>query len=124
MNSFKQLSPLLLFFVLLSSCSSSLPTLEGVDLELWKGDKNGCNGDRRKMIAAITHEKEKLKVLSEMDIIKLLGRPDENDLLQRSQKFYVYYLEPGPLCDQPSVEPKQLILRMNAMSLTKEVQIK
>lgn len=124
MNSFKQLSPLLLFFVLLSSCSSSLPTLEGVDLELWKGDKNGCNGDRSKMIAAITHEKEKLKVLSEMDIIKLLGRPDENDLLQRSQKFYVYYLEPGPLCDQPNVEPKQLILRMNAMSLTKEVQIK
>lgn len=76
------------------------------------------------MITAITKEKEKLKVLSEMDIIQLLGRPDENDLLQRSQKFYVYYLEPGPLCDQSKAEAKKLILRMNAMSLTKEVQIK
>ncbi|MFZ1807371.1 MAG: hypothetical protein WAU36_09130 [Cyclobacteriaceae bacterium] len=124
MYSFKQLSLLLFFFVLLSSCSSSLPTLEGIDLTLWKGDKNGCNGDRSKMIMAITQEKEKLKVLSEMDIIKLLGRPDENDLLQRSQKFYVYYLEPGPGCDQAKADPKKLILRMNAMSLTKEVQIK
>ncbi|MEQ9415347.1 MAG: hypothetical protein RIF39_16045 [Cyclobacteriaceae bacterium] len=124
MYSYKQLSLLLFFFVLLFSCSSSLPTLEGIDLELWKEDKHGCNGDRSKMISAITQEKEKLKVLSEMDIIKLLGRPDENELLQRSQKFYVYYLEPGPQCDQSKAEPKQLILRMNAMSLTKEVQIK
>lgn len=76
------------------------------------------------MIEAITEQKEKLKALSEMDIIKLLGKPDENDLLQRSQKFYVYYLEPGPRCDQPEADPKKLILRMNAMSLTKEVQVK
>ncbi|HRK54410.1 MAG TPA: hypothetical protein PK185_10890 [Cyclobacteriaceae bacterium] len=124
MFSFKQRSLLLLLFVLLSACSPSLPVLDGVDLKIWKEDKDGCKGDRSKMIEAITQEKEKLKSLSEMEIIQLLGRPDENDLLQRSQKFYVYYLEPGPHCDPAFEESKKLILRMNALGLTKEVQIK
>lgn len=124
MYSFKQRSLLLLLFVLLSACSPSLPVLDGVDLGIWKDDKNGCKGDRSRMIEAITQEKEKLKALSEMEIIQLLGRPDENDLLQRSQKFYVYYMEPGPHCNEAFEEPKKLILRMNAIGLTKEVQIK
>lgn len=76
------------------------------------------------MVDAITQQREKLKALSEMDIIKLLGKPDENDLLDRSQKFYIYYFEPGPACEGTITSPKKLILRMNAMGLTKEVQIK
>lgn len=105
-------------------CSSSLPELRGVDLKLWKEDRNGCKGDRSKMIDAITAEKEKLKTLSEMDLVKLLGRPDENELLDRNQKFYTYYLQPGPRCEQPTENASKLILRINAIGLTKETQVK
>lgn len=124
MRSIKRLSLFIVLSVLFITCASPLPTLDGIDLKLWKGDKNGCNGDRSKMIDAITHEKEKLKALTEMEIIQLLGRPDENDLLERGQKFFVYYLEPGPHCDKPLDEPRQLILRINAMSLIRETLIK
>lgn len=59
-----------------------------------------------------------------MDLVHLLGRPDENQLLDRNQKFYKYYIERGPSCDSSSIEPKMLILRINAMGLTKETLIK
>lgn len=76
------------------------------------------------MIDAINSEKEKLKALSEMDLVKLLGRPDENQLLDRSQKIYTYYLEPGPNCEHSKPDAKKLILRINAMGLAKETLIK
>ncbi len=76
------------------------------------------------MIGAIMQEKEKLKALTEMETLQMLGRPDENDLLPRGQKIFVYYLEPGPHCNEPLAEPRQLILRINAMSLVKETQVK
>lgn len=105
------------------SCSQALPDLQGIDLKLWKEDRNGCNGDRSKMIEVITLEKEKLKKLSEMDLFKLLGRPDENQLLDRNQKFFKYYLEPGIHCDSALNKPRMLILRINAMGLAKETMI-
>lgn len=124
MYNFKQLSSCLVLIMLFASCAKPLPVLEGVNLEVWKSDRNGCQGKRAKMIEAVVSEKEKLKTLSEMDLVELLGRPDENQLLDRNQKFYKYYLEPGPACDQSSTEPKMLILRINAMGLTKETLVK
>lgn len=59
-----------------------------------------------------------------MDLVDLLGRPDENQLLDRNQKFFKYYLEPGPNCDNPKVDAKKLVLRFNAMGLAKEVMIR
>lgn len=124
MYNFRLLSRCLILIILIASCSKPLPALEGVDLEVWKADKKGCQGERTKMIEAIISNKENLKTLSEMDLVELLGRPDENQLLERNQKFYKYYLEPGPTCDQPVVDPKMLILRINAMGLTKETLVK
>lgn len=124
MNNFKRLSFFFFLLIVLSACSGSLPELVGVDSTNWKADRNGCNGIRTSMIEAITAEKEKLKALSEMDLIQLLGRPDVNQLLERNQKFYIYYLEPGPDCDLPTTNQKKLILRINAMGLTKETLIK
>lgn len=124
MFKFKLLSYFIVFTTLFASCSNPLPTLEGVDTEVWKADRNGCKGDRIKMMEAIDSQKEKLKKLSEMDLIELLGRPDQNQLLERNQKFYKYYLEPGSPCGQSMGDPKMLILRINAMGLTKETLLK
>lgn len=123
MFSYNPRNLILLCIVLLTSCGKSLPTLEGIDLKAWKEDHDACLGVRSKMIDAISTEKEKLKALDEMQVVSLLGRPDENELYTRNQKFYNYYLEPGPGCENGVEHPKKLILRFNAMGLAKETLI-
>ena len=104
-------------------CGSSSPELEGIDATLWKSDKYGCLEQRTQFITAITTQKDKLKSLTEDDIIDLLGRPDQNELYSRNQKFYRYFLEPGPSCEKAVPNPKRLIIRFNAIGLAKEVSV-
>ena len=106
------------------SCRNKLPELQGIDAEVWLHDKNGCNNKRSSMITALETEKDKLLTLTEMEIIDLLGRPDQNELSKRNQKFYYYYINPGPACDATSdASAKKLSIRFNAMGLAKEVAI-
>jgi len=104
------------------SCGKPLPDLSPIDLAQWKEDKNGCKNIRTSYLAQLTEQKDELKGLSEGDIIKLLGRPDRNELYKRNQKFYYYDLEPGKSCDS-TLTNQQLILRFNAMGRAKEVSI-
>ena len=115
----------LLGFILLVlfSCSTPLPKLEGIDISLWKADKYGCLLQRNLFISKITTQKDKLKSLTEDDIIDLLGRPDQNELYSRNQKFYRYFLEPGPSCNGAPANPKRLIIRFNAVGLAKEISV-
>jgi hypothetical protein len=117
--------PSLLFFVLfVSSCGKDLPELEGMDLVSWKNDKNGCSGKRLEMLESIESEKSKLTALSEMDIVELLGKPDQNELYKRNQKFYTYFVQPSSACDAGIPDhPRRLVIRFNAMGLAKEVSI-
>lgn len=108
---------------ILCCCGSSAPDLEGIDTELWKSDKYGCLGKRTQFIIPITNQKDKLKSLTEDDVIDLLGRPDQNELYSRNQKFYRYFLEPGSSCEHAVPNPKRLIIRFNAIGLAKEVSV-
>ncbi len=109
---------------MLGSCGDPLPTLEGVDLQTWKDDKHGCSGKRSTMMSSINSQSEKLLSLSESEIIRLLGKPDENELYKRNQKFYYYLLEPSKTCsDTISVDPRKLVIRFNAVGLAKEVVV-
>ena len=119
----KLLSPLFLLLIMIG-CGKSLPELNGVNLAAWKEDRLACNGQRTAMMEAMILEKDKLKALSELNLVKLLGRPDENQLLDRNQKIYTYYLEPGPDCDAPQPDARKLVLRINAMGRAKETLIK
>jgi len=101
-----------------------MPTLEGFDVEKWSADRNGCNEVRTTMRSAIDSQKEKLLALDQMEIVKLLGRPDQNELSTRNQKFFYYYIEPGPSCEHPTEGlPERLAIRFNAVGLAKEVAI-
>lgn len=76
------------------------------------------------MLHAINSQSEKLLTLSESEIISLLGRPDENELYKRNQKFYYYLLGPSKTCsDTIAVDPKKLVIRFNAIGLAKEVVV-
>jgi hypothetical protein len=76
------------------------------------------------MINALQTEKDKLLSLNEMQIVDLLGRADQNELLKRNQKFFSYFLTPGPDCNnQEDTTSIRLVIRFNAMGLAKEVTI-
>lgn len=113
----------LLVLLLISSCSKPLPVLEGMDLAKWKEDKNACQGIRQTMQDALQREHSKLKGLSEMDVIKLLGRPDQNELYKRNQKFFYYFIRPGILCESPEPVLIRLEVRFNAMGYAQLVAI-
>ncbi len=110
-------------FLILLSCGRPLPTLDGINLDLWKKDKDGCEALRMSDIENLRKEKEKLKRLTEMQVVELLGRPDESILLTRNQKFYHYYLGAGPNCTVPDPAALKLVLRFNAMGVLKETLI-
>ncbi len=110
----------ILFFVV-TGCSKPLPTLEKIDIEKWKGDKWGCLNNRLKSLPALIEQKEKLKGLSQDDVVSLLGRPDENELYKRNQKFFHYYIN-SKKCKSDTIA-QRLSLRFNAMGFAKEVLV-
>ena len=125
MQNFRWLSLLFLLIIfLLIGCGKSLPEISGFDSDAFKNDRNGCKGDRVSAETLLVQEKEKLMALSEMQIVKILGRPDQNELYKRNQKFYTYFIHPGPSCtsDSPKIS-KKLIVRFNAMGLAKEITV-
>jgi hypothetical protein len=113
----------LLVCLLAFSCGKKLPELTGIDRPSWIADKNACMGKRTIMISSIKQEKDKLLSLNEMQVVDLLGRPDQNELSKRNQKFYYYFLEPAPDCMPKVDSSSRLVIRFNAMGLAKDVSI-
>ena len=115
-----------LFLVLslfLGSCSKPAPELPGFDKAAWAADKGACNGSRTGMLETFKTNTDKLLSLSEVDLVGLLGRPDEEELYKRNQKFYYYYLQPAPTCEKNTGSALRLVIRFNAVGLAKEVTV-
>src|SRR5271154_2228697 len=100
MNYCRRLNLLLAVSSLLFSCDRPLPSFTGIDFNAWKSDKNGCGGKRAAVVDTLHNQKNKLQGLSEMQVVEMLGRPDQYELYKRNQKFYYYWLEPGKACGQ------------------------
>jgi outer membrane protein assembly factor BamE (lipoprotein component of BamABCDE complex) len=114
----------LLSLLLLMACSKSTPQLENIDTVSWKNDRNACMGKRGKMLDALKAQQDKLLALKETQIVALLGRPDNNELYERNQKFYYYYITPAPACENSDTVSLQLEIRFNALGYSKEIYIK
>ena len=108
-----------LLLCLMMCCERALPTIDGLNVEQWKDDKNGCKGARLSMRKSIEEQKAKLQGLSETQVVKLLGRPDQNELYKRNQKFFFYWIA-GPECSTDSTKVK-LGIRFTAMGFAKEI---
>ncbi|MBL0744207.1 hypothetical protein [Chryseolinea lacunae] len=119
----KCLSCSVVMMLMMWGCTKPLPSLEGIDQALWKKDKNACAGKRWAMVTQIERQKDKLLALSEDDIVAVLGKPDQNELYKRNQKFFYYFVQPAPACQQDTVGAKRLAIRFNAMGLAKEVAV-
>jgi hypothetical protein len=109
--------------IFLATACTKQPKLEGLDLEKWQADKGGCSGERIKTIDKLKSLKEEIKGTSSNDLDDYLGRPDVQQLADRSQKYYIYFLEKGTHCQtlQKKSEAQSMAVRFSAMGMATEV---
>ncbi|WP_130276326.1 hypothetical protein [Cecembia calidifontis] len=113
------------FIVFLFCQCSSKVEVEGIDIEQWKKDRNGCLGWRLNEIEKFRVVKNEFLGKNNQALIKTFGRPDKVELADRSQTFFIYFIEPGPECntESPNSQPLKVIFRLNAVSRVSEVTI-
>ncbi|WP_296619934.1 hypothetical protein [Marivirga sp.] len=105
----------LAIFLFIIACTE-IPELNNIDLKKWKEDKDACKEYRIEAVDDLLSQKEKLKGLSQNEIINLLGTADKHQLYERSQKFFIYYLNPNENCDQYTEGyVKALYIRFNSL---------
>ena len=118
---------LLVVFISQSGCSrkkKKINRLQEFESALWIEDKNGCSGDRLDLKDQILSLKHNMRGLKTSDIESYLGKPDAQELYSRSQRYYIYFLEPGPKCDNAKENPQALFVRFSAVGIANEFTIK
>jgi hypothetical protein len=113
-----------LAFIWLSSCSSAVDAGK-INLENWKSDRYGCKGLRMQDLEEFRSIKNQFLGLDNQAIIKTFGRPDRVELIDKSQSFFFYFIEPSSDCNgvEQKKEPLRILFRMNALSKVSEVTI-
>ena len=111
----------ILFFVI-ASCTPRM-NIDGFDKQAWVNDKDGCNGDRRASIDLLIEHKADVLGKDQDQIKAFLGKPDMHEIYRRSQRFYIYSIDPGASCENYIADKKgaNLTLRYNALGKVHEV---
>lgn len=114
----------ILFVSLATSCSSKLDT-GNINIENWKKDRNGCKGLRIQDLEEIKKIKNTFLEANNQELIITFGRPDRVELLDKSQSFFFYFLEPSDECEghRTEKEPLKVLFRLNAINRVSEVTI-
>ncbi|MDG1277976.1 MAG: hypothetical protein P8O16_11900 [Algoriphagus sp.] len=114
----------IILLLFLSACSSKLET-GNINIENWKSDRYGCKGLRMQDLEELERIKNSFLGADNQALIKTFGRPDRVELVDKSQSFFFYFLEPSDNCDGVEIEkePLKVLFRMNAISKVSEVNI-
>ena len=106
-----------------AGCGSAPDEFGQLDLKKWRSDRGGCNGVRATLLSDFRAESQNLKGKTANTLGELLGRPDINQIADRNQKFYIYFLEKGIHCDKPGTKStsRSIAIRMSAIGLATEI---
>lgn len=119
---------LLIFFLLLQmGCNrkkKKVNRLQKFESELWIQDKNGCSGERMDLKDNLLSQKHNMRGLKTSLIESYLGKPDAQELSERGQRYYIYFMEPGPKCTATKENPLALFIRFSAVGIANEFTIK
>lgn len=97
--------------------------IENFDEAAFRSDPNGCTGVRASMKDALFAADQHFKGLTQEEIYATLGKPDRQELATRSQKYYVYYVDPAPTCSDDSTRlPLTLFVRFSAVNRASEIK--
>lgn len=109
----------------LHSCGTP-ESLQNFDSETWKEDRYACEGKRGELADDFEEIRKELYGKKEYVLRNVLGKPDSEELLERSQRIYYYYLEPGAQCEDRSAlsEANRVEVRINSLGKVSEVTYK
>lgn len=109
--------------LLLGACGHSSPSIQGFDATVWRRDAYACQDQRASQIKALLQAKEQLYGTRTAEIEALLGRPDEEELAEQTEKTYHYYLESGPQClpRHPRSAVNKLSIHFGAIGTVTEI---
>jgi hypothetical protein len=110
----------ILVVLLVSGCSNDISV--SFDSESWKSDTYGCKEKRIILYKEIIGYQNEILGLSNNQIIRILGKPERNELYRRNQKFFIYHISPASKCSYTyNGEVLFLFIRFNAVGLSQEV---
>ena len=110
----------ILVILLLGGCSNDISV--SFDTESWKSDTYGCKQKRIKLYKEIIGYQNEILGLTNKQIIRILGKPERNELYKRNQKFFIYHISPTSKCSYTyNGEALFLFVRFNAVGLSQEV---
>ena len=118
------ISFIFVFLLFIAACSGPLDT-GNINIENWKNDRYGCSGLRIQDLDELEKIKNSFLGANNQELIKTFGRPDRVELVDKSQSFFFYFLEPSNACEGVEIEkePLKVLFRMNAISKVSEVTI-
>lgn len=115
---------IVIIFLSVQSCGKKAP-VKNFDSSRWIGDKNGCLGERIKMVDQLQSVRESLPGLQRGRLIAMLGKPDNTELYSRGQLIYRYHISPSKECQSfdAALPDRTLEVRLNALGVVSEVNI-
>ncbi|HAA12265.1 MAG TPA: hypothetical protein DCE41_11415 [Cytophagales bacterium] len=117
-----QLAVAMGLLLIAGGCAPSGIDLPDFDEQAWKDDPQGCQGVRLQMLPQLEAAWSDLDGSSQLDVERTLGKPDQHELYRRSQKFFIYYISPGPNCATADEDtPLRIHIRFNALGFANEI---
>ncbi|AKD04416.1 hypothetical protein POKO110462_06395 [Pontibacter korlensis] len=112
----------LLGLLLLSACSTP-DSMKGFDSKTWKDDRDACQNQRAALVDDFEQIRKELYGKKEYVVRNVLGKPDSEELMERSQRIYFYYIEPGTQCDSRNElsEANRVQVRINSLGKVSEI---
>jgi hypothetical protein len=109
----------------ISYYNKKAPEIENMNYSLWKNDLYGCKSDREHLVNLIISNKDKFLKYNQNQIIDILGKPENQTLYDRGQKFFYYYIKYHPECGTKNALPEEeqikLEIRFDALNRSKEI---
>lgn len=114
---------LLIFLMLLTAACTENKTFENFNSAAWKKDKLACKGERKRIAGDFEQIRRELLGMTQEEVLSLLGRPDFQLLMERTQKAYVYFVEPGVQCqgEKETSKARTVSFRFNAVNRATEI---
>lgn len=116
--------PALLSIFAILGCQATAPTVDNFNAAGWKSSDSNCTF-RIDQAQILIEQREQLIGHSQEEIRELLGTPDRHEIYKRSEKFIVYYIEPGLRCadGEPDSLRSYLSIRFTSVGPAKEILI-
>ncbi|MCX2741491.1 hypothetical protein [Pontibacter anaerobius] len=109
--------------LLLAACTTP-DSLKDFDSTTWKNDRFGCDNQRAELVDDFELIRKEMYGKKEYVVRNVLGKPDSEELMERSQRIYFYYIEPGAQCQDRRTrmsEANRVQVRINSLGKVSEI---